>query len=77
MNRRSWLLGILIGTSVGLIVAVAVSYIDWQHNPQEIFHDDLGTNWDVVLETATSWFVPVALLASAVSIAVLSWCSRP
>ncbi len=77
MNRRSWILGALIGTSVGLIVALAMSYVDWQHNPQGIFHNELSTNWDIVLDTAISWFVPVALIMSVLSMAVLSWFSRP
>ena len=76
MNRRSWVLGVLIGTAVGLIVALSMSYVDWRHNPQGIFHNELGTSWDVVFETAASWFIPVALVASALSIAVLSWLSR-
>ncbi len=77
MNRRSWILGALIGTAVGFVVALAMSYVDWRHNPQGIFHNELGTNWDILLETAVSWFVPVALLAAVLSIAVLSWLSRP
>ncbi len=77
MKRRSWILGALIGIAVGLVVAFAMSYVDWRHNPQGIFHNELGTNWDILLETAVSWFVPVALLAAVLSIAVLSWLSRP
>ena len=76
MNRRSWIFGFLIGIAVGLIVALVMSYLDWQHNPQGIFHNELGTNWAIVLETAVSWFVPVALVSSVLSIAILTWCSR-
>jgi uncharacterized membrane protein len=76
MNRKSWLLGGLVGVLVGLVVASTMSFIDWQHNPQGIFHDELGTNWDIVLETAVSWFVPVALITSILSIVVFSWISR-
>ncbi len=76
MSRKSWLLGGLVGTLVGLIVALAMSYVDWQHNPQGIFHDELGTNWDMVLETAVSWFVPVALITFVLSVAIHSWFSR-
>ncbi len=76
MNRKPWLLGGLVGVSVGLVVAFAMSYVDWQHNPQGIFHDELGTNWDIVLETAVSWFVPVAPITFILSVAVLSWFSR-
>ena len=76
MNRKSWLLGSLIGVLVGLVVAFTMSFIDWQHNPQGIFHNELCTNWKIVLETAVSWFVPVALITSILSIVVLSWISR-
>ena len=76
MSRKSWLLGGLVGTSVGFIVALAMSYVDWRHNPQGIFHDELGTNWDFILETAVSWFVPVALIAFLLSVAFHSWLSR-
>jgi nitrogen fixation-related uncharacterized protein len=76
MNRKPWILGGLIGVSVGLVIALTMSYVDWRHNPQGIFHDELGTNWDFVLETAVSWFVPVALIAFILSIAVFLWFSR-
>jgi hypothetical protein len=76
MNRKPWLLGGLVGVSVGLVVATSMSYVDWQHNPQGIFHDELGTNWDFVIETAVSWFVPVALITFIISVAVLLWFSR-
>ena len=62
---------------MGLVVALAMSYVDWRHNPQGIFHSELGTNWNIVFETAVSWFVPVALFTSVLSIAVLAWISRP
>ena len=76
MNRKSWLLGGLVGVLVGLVVAFTMSFIDWQHNPHGIFHNELGTNWKFVLETAVSWFVPIALITSILSIVVLSWISR-
>ncbi len=61
---------------MGLVVALAMSYVDWWHNPQGIFHSELGTNWNIVLESAVSWFVPVALVTSVLSTAVLAWISR-
>lgn len=74
--RRSLTVGVLIGTSVGLIVALVMSYADWRLNPDGIFHDDMATNWDIVFETAISWFVPVALIVTIISITILSWLSR-
>ncbi len=76
MSRQSWIFGGLVGTSVGLIVALGMSYMDWRTNPQGIFHDELGTNWDIVLETAVSWFVPVALVTFVLSVAIHSWLTR-
>ena len=73
MIRKGWILGSLIGIGVGLIFATAMSFEDWRINPAGIFHDASGTNWKVVVETAISWFVPVTLVASAPSIAVLVW----
>ena len=77
MTRRSWLLACLIGAGTGLVIAAAMSFVDWRHNPGGIFHGELGTNWDIVLETAVSWFVPVAFVAAALSAVVLWWFSRP
>ena len=74
--RRSWIFGILIGIAMGLIVALVMSYLDWQHNPEGIFHNEIGTNWGFVLDTAVSWFVPVALVSCVLSIAVLICISR-
>ncbi len=53
-----------------------MAYVDWRRNPQGIFHDARGTHWEVVWETAVSWFVPVAFGAFVVSAAVLFWFSR-
>ena len=76
MNPRVWKLSALLGFLVGLSVAGVMSFIAWQHNPQGIFHDELGTNWDFVFDTALSWFVPVAPIMFALSVVVLSWIYR-
>ncbi len=75
-RRNPWLLGVLSGLVTGLAVAVSMSFLDWRLNPAGLFHSENGTNWGAVIETAISWFVPVALLASAIVSAVLVSSSR-
>lgn len=52
-----------IGVST-LIAAVATEW-DWLENPAGIFHDETGTNWPIVYDTAISWFLPSLMLAFA------------
>lgn len=62
---------IVFGVTVGAAVAVTVTLImcvwEWIENPNGIFHNAEGTNWQFMFETAVSWIVPtfegVALLA--------------
>jgi hypothetical protein len=49
------------GLSGGLLTAVAMSFLDWLDNPSGLFRDDGGTRWNIVAETAMSWFWPVTL----------------
>jgi hypothetical protein len=53
-----------VSASLGLLVALPVTFRDWWLNPGQIFRGPEGTSWDAVLETAWSWFWPVALLAA-------------
>lgn len=61
MNRKHWMLGIVMGLGGGLTVAVIMTFLDWRINPDGLFHDANGTHWPVVLETAFSWFAPATL----------------
>jgi H+/Cl- antiporter ClcA len=70
MNRRSWVIGIYVGLAAGLLVAAAMTILDWRANPSGLFHDESGTNWLIVGETALSWFWPVALAALLITVAV-------
>ena len=76
MQRRSWILGGVGGLLAGLLVAVPLTIADWRLNPTGIFHDEDGTDWAVVAETALSWFWPVALIALIVTVAAHAWLSR-
>ncbi len=76
MSQKYWVYAVLLGATVGFIVASVISFLDWQLNPGGIFHSDLGTNWRFVWDTWISWFIPVFLVGSAVSVPVLFWLSK-
>jgi hypothetical protein len=66
------------GIAAGVVVSFAVTLIvviwEWLENPGGIFHNDNGTNWEFVLDTAISWFVPTFVhVAVIASIAHLLW----
>ena len=67
MLARSLRFGALAGLSVGALVAAVMTFLDWWQNPSGIFHDGQGTRWGIVLETAVSWFWPVAISAFVVA----------
>ena len=60
--------GIATGVVVSFTVTLIVVIWEWLENPGGIFHDENGTNWGFVLDTAISWLVPtfiyVAVIAS-------------
>lgn len=62
LRIRSLIVGGASGVIIGLCVAAAFTIADWKLNPGGIFHDAMGTQWRLVLETGLSWFLPVGLL---------------
>lgn len=58
--RKQAALAVGTGIALGGVVATVMAIVDWRLNPGGIFHDSQGTNWEVVAETALSWFLPVA-----------------
>lgn len=76
MKRRTWSL-ILVGSFlVGVLTACVMTFLDWRLNPAGVFHRGGQTNWDPVLDTAFSWFLPVSLLTLVISATVgslLAW----
>ena len=76
MRARSLYFGVIIGLLAGLLISVPVTIADWGLNPSEIFHNELGTNWAVVAETALSWFLPVAVPAFIGGAIVHAWIVR-
>jgi len=56
--------GLLIGAFVSVLVTLIIVVWEWIENPGGIFHDENGTNWNFVFDTASSWFVPTFLYAA-------------
>ena len=70
MRAKNWIIGILIGITIGMVVSSAMTYQDWCLNPGGIFHSESqGTQWSFVWDTWISWFLPVTL-AGAITASV-------
>jgi hypothetical protein len=62
------------GFGISAVVTVIIVVWEWLENPSGIFHDESGTNWRFVYETAISWFVPTFLVAAGIAaMAYLAW----
>lgn len=59
-------------TLVGLVVAVFMMYVGWQHNPQGEFHDETGVHWGYWLLLGFSWFIAITGLPYAIGVGVLA-----
>ncbi len=76
MHVRIWKLAAIVGVLTALVVSAVMTFMDWRLNPAGIFHDEAGTDWAIVTETALSWLWPVALaifLAAAVVLYAVTW----
>jgi len=76
MYARAWQLAAVVGLLVGLVVSAVMTFVDWRHNPASIFHNESGTDWTIVAETALSWLGPVALvtfLATVIVLCSIAW----
>jgi hypothetical protein len=67
MTRHPWKTGGILGSLGGLLVAAAVMYVAWQHNPQGEIHDELGIDWPYWILLGFVWFVPATVIISVVS----------
>lgn len=61
----------MAGIVLGIAFASVMTILDWRLNPGGIFHNANGTEWVVVMETALSWFLPVAAAGSVVGAVIL------
>ena len=65
-KRNSLIVAIIAGFFIASLVTLTITLWEWLENPSGIFHDQNGTNWTFVYETASSWFVPTFINASVV-----------
>ena len=66
--------GIVTGALMSAIVTLIVVVWEWLENPGGIFHNENGTNWGFVFDTATSWFVPTFIYVAVIAaISHLAW----
>ncbi|XOV83266.1 MAG: hypothetical protein ACFHXK_20740 [bacterium] len=57
-----------------VFITAAVTLWEWWENPSGIYHDGATTDWQIVYETAISWFLPAALYLFVVMLLLrLSW----
>ena len=69
-----WWLGLALGAAVSTVVTLVIVIWEWLENPGGIFHDESGTRWEFVLDTAVSWFVPTFLYVAVIaSVLHLAW----
>lgn len=76
MSKKYWVYAMMLGATAGFIAASVMAFLGWRVNPGGIYYSDLGTNWRFVWDTWISWFVPVFLVGSAISVPTLFWLSK-
>jgi hypothetical protein len=65
--KKIVLFSLKFGLITALILTALVTAWEWIENPGGIFHNDNGTNWSFVYDTAISWFVPTFLNVTLIS----------
>ncbi len=66
--RKNFLLfGLSVGLALGLLFALLFSGVDWWNNYSGLFRDAGGTHWNMVYETAESWFLPTFFYAAPIA----------
>ena len=69
-----WWFGIATGALISATVTLIVVVWEWLENPGGIFHNENGTNWGFLLDTATSWLVPTFIYVAVIaSILHMAW----
>lgn len=76
MNRKPWVVGLLVGVAIGVIVGLLMTLVGWQDNPSGVYQNEHAIQWGNLIDTWLSWFIPVAGLTTVLSVAVLVWLSR-
>lgn len=62
-----WFFGIAVGVVLSTAVTLFMVAWEWLENPGGIFRDETGTNWQFILDTAVSWFIPTFVYASVIA----------
>ena len=67
IKKHFWLFGLTIGAISASIITIIITVWEWIENPSGIFHNQNGSNWSFVYDTAISWFVPTFINISIIS----------
>lgn len=70
VTARTALGSALAGLCSGAVVAGIATFLDWWLNPAGLFHGPGGNNWRIIGETAFSWWWPVALAVTLLSLTI-------
>ncbi|MDZ7691652.1 MAG: hypothetical protein U5K69_11095 [Balneolaceae bacterium] len=57
-----WSVAAAITALTCLGISSLTTYLDWRNNLSGIFHTREGTDWNMVWDTFSSWFLPLSLL---------------
>jgi len=71
MLRQRLRILVRISLVLALILSSIVTAVEWWQNPGGIYRSASGTDWSIVQETWSSWFVPTLLTAVGASMGVL------
>ena len=67
LKKNFWVFGLTIGFLSAFVITLVITIWEWLENPSGIFHNEDGTNWSFVYDTAISWFVPTFIQISIIS----------
>lgn len=71
MLRQRLRISARIGLIVALIVSSTVTAFEVWQNPGGIYRSTSGTNWTMVQETWSSWFLPTLLIVGGAAVALM------
>lgn len=83
LEKNSLAIAILVSFFLASVVTVVITIWEWLENPSGIFHDQNGTNWVFVYDTASSWFVPTFVVGSVIGVLIhlaykgILWFRKP
>lgn len=66
---KSVRLGVLVGLAFAVTWTTIICIWEWVENIPGIFHDENGTNWNFVFDTAISWFLPTFIYPTLLFVA--------